>query len=38
MQDRSWSQLLQWDIWFGALISFLIPYGISRVFKWLRNE
>jgi hypothetical protein len=31
------SQLLSWNIWIGAFFAFIIPFGISRIVKWLRG-
>jgi hypothetical protein len=27
--------LPDWDIWAGAFVAFIVPYGISRIIKWL---
>jgi hypothetical protein len=29
--------LFNWKIWFGAFWAFIIPFGISRIAKWLRS-
>ncbi|NRD77740.1 spore germination protein [Bacillus sp. BRMEA1] len=29
--------ILEPDLWIGALISFLIPFGCFKLFKWLKN-
>lgn len=33
--DNMISTLTDWIVWFQALVVFLIPYAINKVFTWI---
>jgi hypothetical protein len=37
MFESFFSNLLKWDIWIGALLTFIIPFGIQKLSDFVQT-
>jgi hypothetical protein len=38
MFQSFFSNLLKWDIWIGAFITFIIPYGVQKISYFIQTS